>query len=170
MLRSHLRVFIPALATAVMSILFLIAGDPTWLIAAANLTYLIGIGLPSIAVLATRKGDAGRGKALLAASFKGETQCLKCHTVRGTGGSIGPDLSMIGKKASRENLIESILYPSKAVADQFINWQIETKKGLSLGGLIVEETPAAVTATNLRRHPPAPPHRPPLKPRPTPTN
>ncbi|HKI33308.1 MAG TPA: PVC-type heme-binding CxxCH protein [Gemmataceae bacterium] len=97
--------------------------------------------LPSIAVLATRKGDAGRGKALLAASVKGETQCLKCHTIRGTGGSIGPDLSMIGKKASRENLIESILYPNKAIADQYVNWNVETKKGLTITGLIVEEAP-----------------------------
>jgi putative membrane-bound dehydrogenase-like protein len=97
--------------------------------------------LPSIAVLATRKGDAGRGKALLAASLKGETQCLKCHTVRGVGGQIGPDLSMIGKKASRENLLESILYPSKAVADQYVNWNVETKKGVTITGLIVEEAP-----------------------------
>jgi putative heme-binding domain-containing protein len=97
--------------------------------------------LPSIAVLATRKGDAGRGKAVLAASQKGETQCLKCHTVRGVGGQIGPDLSMIGKKASRENLIESILYPSKAIADQYVNWNVETKKGLTITGLIVEEAP-----------------------------
>jgi putative membrane-bound dehydrogenase-like protein len=97
--------------------------------------------LPSIAVLATRKGDAGRGKAVLAASLKGETQCLKCHTIRGTGGSIGPDLSMIGKKVSRENLIESILYPSKAVADQYVNWNVETKKGVTITGLVVEEAP-----------------------------
>jgi putative membrane-bound dehydrogenase-like protein len=97
--------------------------------------------LPSIPVLATRKGDAARGKALLAASLKGETQCLKCHTIRGTGGSIGPDLSMIGKKAGRENLIESILYPSKAIADQYINWTIETKKGVTITGLVVEEAP-----------------------------
>ncbi len=97
--------------------------------------------LPSIAVLATRKGDAARGKAVLAASLKGETQCLKCHTIRGTGGSVGPDLSMIGKKASRENLIESILYPSKAIADQFVNWNVETKKGVTITGLIVEEAP-----------------------------
>src|SRR5262249_19482433 len=64
-----------------------------------------------------------------------------CHTIRGTGGSIGPDLSMIGKKASRENLIESILYPSKAVADQYLNWNVETKKGVTITGLVVEEAP-----------------------------
>jgi putative membrane-bound dehydrogenase-like protein len=102
--------------------------------------------LPPIAVLAARKGDAGRGKKLLADSMKSPLQCLKCHTVRGVGGSpaVGPDLSVIGKKASRENLFESILYPSKAVADQYVTWQVETSKGLSLQGLIVEETADAV--------------------------
>ncbi len=36
--------------TAGMAIVFLLIGDPTWLIAAANLTYLISICLPSVAV------------------------------------------------------------------------------------------------------------------------
>ena len=38
------------LLTAGFAILFLLIGDPIWLIAAANFTYLIGIGLPSVAV------------------------------------------------------------------------------------------------------------------------
>ena len=100
--------------------------------------------LPSIATLTARKGDLDKGRKLLAASTTSPLLCLKCHMVRGNGGQIGPDLSMIGKKASRENLLESILYPSKAIADQFATWVIETSKGLSLQGLIVEETPEAI--------------------------
>jgi putative heme-binding domain-containing protein len=100
--------------------------------------------LPSPSALASRRGDVGRGKTLLAASVKNDLQCLKCHSALGSGGKVGPDLSTIGKKASRENLFESILFPSKAIADQYITWQIETKKGTSLSGLIVEETPDAV--------------------------
>src|SRR5438067_2519832 len=38
-----------------MSIAFLLTGDPTWVIAAANLTYLIGICLPSVAVWLLRR-------------------------------------------------------------------------------------------------------------------
>jgi putative membrane-bound dehydrogenase-like protein len=101
--------------------------------------------LPDLAVLAKRTGDANHGKQLLAASGKNDMQCMKCHTVRGVGGRVGPDLSMIGKKASRENLFESILYPSKAIADQYVTWVIETKKGLQYSGLLVEETSTAVT-------------------------
>ena len=41
--------------TAGMAILFLWIGDPIWLVAAANFTYLIGICMPSIAVLLLRR-------------------------------------------------------------------------------------------------------------------
>ncbi len=101
--------------------------------------------LPEISVLVQRKGNAQRGQQLLTASLKNDTACLKCHTIKGVGGQIGPDLSKIGMKASRENLFESILFPSKAVADQFVTWIIETSKGQTLTGLVVEETAEAVT-------------------------
>jgi putative membrane-bound dehydrogenase-like protein len=100
--------------------------------------------LPSIAKLLGRKGNAARGRELVAVSLKSNLQCLKCHTIRGLGGSVGPDLSVIGKKASRENLFESILYPSKAIADQYVTWVIETVKGENITGLIVGETPEHV--------------------------
>ena len=46
------------LLTAGFAILFLLIGDPIWLIAAANLTYLIGICLPSVAVWLLRRNAA----------------------------------------------------------------------------------------------------------------
>jgi len=101
--------------------------------------------LPAPALLATRKGNAARGKQLLASSITGDLQCLKCHTIRGVGGNVGPDLSVIGKKASRENLFESILFPSKAIADQYVSWTIETRSGSLVTGLLVEETPDYIT-------------------------
>ena len=45
------------LLTAGMAIAFLLIGDPVWLIAAANLTYLIGIALPSVAVWLLRRNE-----------------------------------------------------------------------------------------------------------------
>ena len=41
--------------TAFCAVLFLLAGDPIWMLAAANFTYLIGIGLPSVAVWLLRR-------------------------------------------------------------------------------------------------------------------
>ncbi len=101
--------------------------------------------LPSIAELAKQHGNAERGKKLLEASAKNDMQCLKCHTIHNVGGQVGPDLSVIGKKASRENLYESILYPSKAIADQYLQWKIDKVDGISISGLIVNETPTTIT-------------------------
>jgi len=42
--------WVATLLTAAFSVLFLLIGDPIWLVAAANFTYLIGICLPNVAV------------------------------------------------------------------------------------------------------------------------
>lgn len=47
--------WVTTLITAAMAIAFLLMGDPLWLIAAANLTYLIGIAMPNVAVWLLRK-------------------------------------------------------------------------------------------------------------------
>jgi diguanylate cyclase (GGDEF)-like protein len=52
--------WVATLLTAGMSIAFLLTGDPTWVIAAANFTYLIGIGLPSVAVWLLRRDQPER--------------------------------------------------------------------------------------------------------------
>ena len=96
--------------------------------------------LPSAAELAKRTGNAQHGEQVFAASLKGETQCLRCHMVRGIGGQIGPDLSMIGKKGSKENLYDSLLTPSKAIADQYVQWKVNTSDGKSITGLQMSES------------------------------
>ena len=101
--------------------------------------------LPPAAELAKRPGNADRGKKVWDASFTGAAQCAKCHTVRGFGGQVGPDLSMIGKKGSRENLFESILLPSKAIADQYVQQSVTTAAGLTVAGLVTADTPQAIT-------------------------
>ena len=101
--------------------------------------------LPSPAVLAQRPGDADRGKAVMAKTATNEVQCLKCHVVNAIGGAIGPDLSSVGIKGSKENLFESILQPSKAIADQYLTWTIDTADGQTITGLVVAESELAVT-------------------------
>jgi putative membrane-bound dehydrogenase-like protein len=101
--------------------------------------------LPSPAELARRTGDPGRGEQVWKESFAGAAQCAKCHAVRGVGGQVGPDLSMIGVKGSRENLYESILNPSKAIADQYVQHQVTTAAGVTVAGLLVGEDDQALT-------------------------
>ncbi len=101
--------------------------------------------LPALTVLAKRTGDAVRGKLVWDASFAGAAQCAKCHTVRGIGGQVGPDLSMIGKKGGKENILESILVPSKAIADQYVQVSVTTTADVTVSGLVVSDTPQAIT-------------------------
>ena len=54
--------WVASVLTAVMAGLFLIGGDPVWVIAAANFTYLIGIALPSIAVWLLRRNEPDRDR------------------------------------------------------------------------------------------------------------
>ncbi len=58
----HDAPWVATVLTASMAIIFLVAGDPVWMIAAANFTYLISIGLPSVAVWLLRRNapDAPR--------------------------------------------------------------------------------------------------------------
>ncbi len=101
--------------------------------------------LPSITELAKRVGNADNGKAVMAKSMTSEVQCMKCHMVRGQGGSIGPDLSMIGKKGPKESLYESLFTPSKAIADQYLSWKVDSEDGQSVTGLLVGETETTLT-------------------------
>jgi signal transduction histidine kinase/CheY-like chemotaxis protein/L-asparagine transporter-like permease len=57
------------LMTAGVSIIFLMIGDPIWLLAAANFTYLIGICLPSIAVWLLRKDQPSLERPYRAPKF-----------------------------------------------------------------------------------------------------
>ena len=101
--------------------------------------------LPPVGELAKRAGDATRGKAVWNASLAGASQCAKCHTVRGVGGQVGPDLSSIGKKSAREALYESILIPSKAIADQYLQHSVTTTADVTVSGLLISDTPTAIT-------------------------
>jgi putative heme-binding domain-containing protein len=100
--------------------------------------------LPSIPALLARKGNVDHGKQLMLATLKNDVKCLTCHTINKVGGNVGPDLSVIGSKASRENLLESILYPSRAIADQYTSWIVRTKDGLSITGLVIEDVPGHI--------------------------
>ena len=51
--------WVATLLTAGMAIVLLFIGDPIWLIAAANLTYLIGIAMPNVAVWLLRRNEPG---------------------------------------------------------------------------------------------------------------
>src|SRR5262249_11857586 len=96
--------------------------------------------LPDMADLTKMKGDPAAGKLVFA---KAGT-CANCHVVNGEGKEVGPSLSEIGKKLSREALFESILYPSASISHNYETWILETKKGDVANGILVSQTPDEV--------------------------
>ena len=54
--------WVATVGTAVFAIAFLMSGDPPWIIAAANFCYLIGIGMPSVAVWLLRRNEPARAR------------------------------------------------------------------------------------------------------------
>lgn len=75
-----------------------------------------------------------QGKAMFAASL-----CISCHTMKGEGGTAGPDLSQLGTRFSAKDILESIIDPSKTISDQFGSTVFTLKDGSSVTGRIVTQ-------------------------------
>ncbi len=58
---------------------------------------------------------------------------------RRAGGSVGPDLTGIGRRLRATEILESILLPSKVVADEYATILVETASGAALSGRIERE-------------------------------
>jgi quinoprotein glucose dehydrogenase len=82
-------------------------------------------------------GNARAGREIFLNKI--ETACLRCHKVRGEGGEVGPDLTGIGAKQTREYLLESIVDPNKQIAKGFETVVLALKDGTSVSGVLKEE-------------------------------
>lgn len=93
---------------------------------------------------ALKGGDALRGVKVY------ETiGCNNCHgggVTPGQEGKIfGPDLNGVTRRLSRNELADSIVYPSKQIAERFRASEVELKDGTTLTGFITEQSEEAVT-------------------------
>ncbi len=66
--------------------------------------------------------------------------CLMCHRVGDEGGSVGPDLTAVASRYSRQVILESIIEPSKVVSEQYANTDLKLKDGSIVTGRVVRET------------------------------
>jgi len=64
-----------------------------------------------------------------------EIGCAQCHRFQGGLGTVGPDLTSIGNRPARE-VLESVVEPSKQIADAFASYLIQTTDGVSVSGRI----------------------------------
>lgn len=55
------------------------------------------------------------------------------------GNDVGPELNTVNSRLKKKDLIESLLWPSKLISDQYQTEIIETKDGEIVNGLVAKE-------------------------------
>lgn len=66
-------------------------------------------------------------------------QCVRCHAIRGEGGTVGPDLSTIGDKLTREQILQAMVEPSARLSPGYGSVKLTLKDGQTITGILMEE-------------------------------
>jgi putative heme-binding domain-containing protein len=111
----------------------------------------LGESIDGAALLAL-PGDATRGRRL----FEGSAGCLNCHrpgNAQSPGGLLGPDLSQVAARLTRDKLLESLLEPSRTIDPKYAPYALETTDGEAVMGVLLERGPDGVTIIDARNTP-----------------
>jgi putative heme-binding domain-containing protein len=81
------------------------------------------------------KGNAEHGEKLF---WSPTVNCGSCHKIGERGTPLGPDLSTIGKMRSREDLLESILEPSRRIEPKYAAYVVHTADGRAFTGVLMK--------------------------------
>lgn len=77
-------------------------------------------------------GDAANGRRLFE-----RLSCAKCH---GGRRALGPDLTGVAKRFSRDDLFAAIVYPDRDISARYQTTSVTTSSGKAFSGLIVYES------------------------------
>jgi len=80
-----------------------------------------------------KPGDPARGKQLLT------DNCLKCHSYKGEGRGLSPDLTGMGVHGKHDLLIH-IIDPNRVVEANYISFNVRTRNGDVFNGIVARET------------------------------
>lgn len=81
----------------------------------------------------TLRADAAKGKEIY------EKECASCHRFGALGNDFGPDLTTLRARFQKKDILESILWPSRTISDQYESTIVETKTGDIINGLLVKQ-------------------------------
>ncbi len=83
--------------------------------------------------------DGGRGDAERGAKVFRDALCSRCHRAGLTGPAVGPDLTFAARRFSRSDMLESIIAPSRSVAENYRNVMVVTEAGKVYVGRLLNE-------------------------------
>lgn len=81
-------------------------------------------------------GDPAAGERF----FFGKGQCSTCHTAKGQGKSIGPDLSAIGRQTTLAELTRKLANPGEKVSESYTTVTVKLRNGANVRGYARKET------------------------------
>ena len=91
-------------------------------------------------------GDPKEGVALF--RYSNTTQCVRCHMVGSRGNKVGPDLTTIATRITREQMLEALVAPAARIAPGFGRVTAVLKTGERIEGAFDAETKNDVTITS----------------------
>src|SRR5262249_46525410 len=80
---------------------------------------------------AASRGNAHHGAAVISLPT---VACMSCHKIGAQGGTVGPDLSEVGKRLSSQEIIEHVLWPKRKVRPEYIPILVITTDGEDFEG------------------------------------
>ena len=92
-------------------------------------------------------GNAKHGHEVFAE--KAEVACMRCHSWKGEGGDVGPDLAKISQPQNRVYILESIVDPNAKIAPGYDSVLLTLNNGDVLLGILNAEDPNELTVTNV---------------------
>lgn len=97
--------------------------------------------IPTLAREVRDSGNPTHGSTLFLSPQLG---CAHCHSVDGTPGKIGPNLSALGTSQTVEFVLGAMLEPQKEVKEGFVAFEITTRDGETYQGYLRGETPEEI--------------------------
>ncbi len=87
------------------------------------------------------QGDVKRGQLVFNSQ---KAACATCHAIGYLGGTVGPDLTHIGKIRSERDLLEAVVFPSASFVRSYEPMTITTRGGQVHNGIVRKDAPDEV--------------------------
>ncbi len=72
-------------------------------------------------------------------NYNSTAQCVRCHSMGGEGGSVGPNLSKIGSTLKREQLLQALVEPSARLSPGYGTVSLKLTDGQEVTGILAKE-------------------------------
>ncbi len=96
-------------------------------------------------------GNAENGKAIFESNAA--VYCIRCHKIGGQGGEVGPDLTGVGARKTRDYLATAIVAPNHEIAQGFETVVVALADGKVISGVLKSENEKTLNLMSVENKP-----------------